>query len=140
MPDVYLSADVAHIRAVIHLLQPWVLVKELPSLILCLVCHLRLPRIALLSPMLWVWFERRYLVVVTSAHRHLNATLFNVLFTAISLSLHIWRIHSRASSRRTAIISLMEAEEGTKFFASLPSTTLWIIDLMYSLSIISSKS
>lgn len=69
-------------------------------------------------------------------YKHLNATLFNVLFTAISLSLHIWRIHSRASSRRTAIISLMEAEEGTTFFASLPSTTLWIIDLMYSLSII----
>lgn len=68
MPDVYHSADVAQIRTVIHRLQSRILLQELPSLILGLVSHLRFPRMALLSPMLWVWLEWWYLVVVTSAH------------------------------------------------------------------------
>jgi hypothetical protein len=46
-----------------------------------------------------------------SSHRHLNETLFNVLFTAISLSLHMVLMHSRASSRTAVIISCIEAAE-----------------------------
>ena len=60
------------------------------------------------GPMLRVWFERRNLVrIVMSSHRHLNETLFNVLFTAISLSLHMVLMHSRESSRTAVIISLI---------------------------------
>ena len=58
--------------------------------------------------MLWVRLERRNLVrIVMSSHRHLNETLFNVLFTAISLSLHMVLMHSRESSRTAVIISLI---------------------------------
>ena len=60
------------------------------------------------GPMLWVRLERRNLVrIVMSSHRHLNETLFNVLFTAISLSLHMVLMHSRESSRTAVIISLI---------------------------------
>lgn len=60
------------------------------------------------GPMLWVRLERRNLVrIVMSSHRHLNETLFNVLFTAISLSLHMVLMHSRESSRKAVIISLI---------------------------------
>ena len=60
------------------------------------------------GPMLRVWFERRNLVrILMSFHRHLNETLFNVLFTAISLSLHMVLMHSRESSRTAVIISLI---------------------------------
>ena len=59
-------------------------------------------------PMLRVRLERRNLVrIVMSSHRHLNETLFNVLFTAISLSLHMVLMHSRESSRTAVIISLI---------------------------------
>ena len=60
------------------------------------------------GPMLRVRLERRNLVrIVMSSHRHLNETLFNVLFTAISLSLHMVLMHSRESSRTAVIISLI---------------------------------
>lgn len=91
----------------------------------------------LLSPMLRVWLERRnFIVIVMSYHRHLNETLFNVLFTAISLSLHIVLMHSRASSRIETIISCIEADVGTTFFSVLTSVIREIIPLIYSLSII----
>ena len=89
------------------------------------------------SPMFWVWFERRNLVrIVMSSHRHLNETLFNVLFTAISLSLHMVLMHSMASSRIALIISCIEAAAGTTFFSVLTSVIREIIPLIYSLSII----
>ena len=60
------------------------------------------------GPMLRVRLERRnFIMIVMSSHRHLNETLSNVLFTAISLSLHIVLMHSRASSRIAIIISLI---------------------------------
>ena len=91
----------------------------------------------LLSPMLRVWLERRNLVrIVMSSHRHLNETLFNVLFTAISLSLHMVLMHSRASSRTAVIISLIEAVAGTIFPSAFFFVILEIISLMYSFSII----
>ena len=118
-------------------LQPRILIQKLTSIILSLVCDLRLPRMNLLSPMFWVWFERRHFIrIVMSSHRHLNETLFNVLFTAISLSLHMVLIHSMASSRIAAIISCIEAVAGTTFFSALTSVILEIIPLIYSLSII----
>lgn len=62
----------------------------------------------LLSPMFRIRLERRnFIGIVMSSHRHLNETLFNVLFTAISLSLHIVLMNYRASSRITTIISLI---------------------------------
>ena len=89
------------------------------------------------GPMFWVRFERRnFIRIVMSSHRHLNETLFNVLFTAISLSLHMVLMHSRASSRIAAMISCIEAVVGTTFFSVLRSVIREIIPLIYSLSII----
>ena len=89
------------------------------------------------SPMLRVRLERRYFIGITmSFHRHLNETLFNVLFTAISLSLHMVLMHSRASSRIATIISCIEAVAGTTFFSVLAYVIREIISLIYSLSII----
>ena len=111
--------------------------QTLPSTILSLVCDLSLPRVNLPGPMLRVRLERRHFIMIAmSSHRHLNETLFNVLFTAISLSLHIVLIHSRASSRIAAIISCIEAVLGTTFFSVLTSVIWEIIPLIYSLSII----
>ena len=91
----------------------------------------------LLSPMLRVRFERRYFIrIVMSSHRHLNETLFNVLFTAISLSLHMFLMHSMVSSRTAVIISCIEAVAGTIFFSVLTSVIREITYLIYSLSII----
>ena len=87
--------------------------------------------------MFWVWFERRNLVrIVMSSHRHLNETLFNVLFTAISLSLHMVLMHSRESSRTAVIISCIEAVAGTIFPSAFFLVIRDIISLMYSFSII----
>ena len=91
----------------------------------------------LLSPMLRVRFERRYFIrIVMSSHRHLNETLFNVLFTSISLSLHIVLMHSRVSSRIAVIISCIEAVAGTIFPSAFFFVIHEIISLIYSLSII----
>ena len=114
-----------------------VCIQELPSIILRLVCYLRLPWMNLPGPMFRVWLKRRnFIVIVMSSHRHLNETLFNVLFTTISLSLHIVLMHSRASSRIAAIISCIEAVAGTTFFSVLTSVIREIISFIYSLSII----
>lgn len=89
------------------------------------------------GPMLWVRLERRnFIRIVMSSHRHLNETLFNVLFTAISLSLHMVLMHSRASSRTAVIISCIEAFAGTTFFSALTSVIREITSFIYSLSII----
>ena len=118
-------------------LQPRILIQKLPSIILSLVCNLCLPRMNLPGPMLWVRLKRRnFIRIVMSFHRHLNETLFNVLFTAISLSLHIVLMHSRASSRIAVMISCIEAVAGTTFFSVLTSVIREIIPLIYSLSII----
>lgn len=91
----------------------------------------------LLSPMFRVRLERRNLVrIAMSSHRHLNETLFNVLFTTISISLHMVLIHSRASSRMTIIISCIEAVAGTIFPSAFFFVIRDIISLIYSLSII----
>lgn len=91
----------------------------------------------LLSPMFRVRLERRnFIVIVMSFHRHLNETLFNVLFTAISLSLHMVLMHSRASSRIAVIISCIEAVAGTIFPSAFFFVIREIISLIYSLSII----
>ena len=88
-------------------------------------------------PMLRVRLERRNLVrIAMSSHRHLNETLFNVLFTTISISLHMVLIHSRASSRMTIIISCIEAVAGTMFPSAFFFVIQEIISLIYSLSII----
>ena len=114
-----------------------ILIQKLPSIILCLIGDLRLPGMNLLSPMLRVRLKRRYFIrIVMSSHRHLNETLFNVLFTAISLSLHMVLMHSRASSRTTIMISCIEAVAGTIFFSALRSVIREITSLIYSLSII----
>lgn len=90
MPAVKHIADMAFIDGHSLLNELRVCLKKLPSIILSLVCNLRLPGMNLLSPMLRVWLERRNLVrIAMSSHRHLNETLFNVLFAAISLSLHM---------------------------------------------------
>ena len=118
-------------------LQPRNLIQKLPSIILCLISDLRLPGMNLSGPMLRVWLERRNLVrIVMSSHRHLNETLFNVLFTAISLSSHMVLMHSRASSRTAVIISLIEAVAGTIFPSAFFFVIQEIISLIYSLSII----
>ena len=118
-------------------LQHWILIQKLPSIILSLVCYLRLPGMNLPCPMLRVRLERRNLVrIVMSSHRHLNETLFNVLFTAISLSLHMVLMHSRASSRTAVIISCIEAVAGTMFHSAFLFVIREIISLIYSLSII----
>ena len=118
-------------------LQLRILIQKLPSIILCLIGNLRLPRVNLPCPMFGVWFKRRNLVrIVMSSHRHLNETLFNVLFTAIPLSLHMLLMHSRASSRTAVIISLIEAVAGTMFPSAFFFVIREIISLMYSLSII----
>ena len=89
------------------------------------------------GPMLMIRLERRNLVrIVMSSHRHLNETLFNVLFTAISLSLHMVLMHSRASSRTAVIISCIEAVAGTMFPSAFFFVIREIISLIYSLSII----
>ena len=88
-------------------------------------------------PMLRVRLERRNLVrIAMSSHRHFNETLFNVLFTTISISLHMVLIHSRASSRMTIIISCIEAVAGTIFPSAFFFVIRDIISLIYSLSII----
>ena len=118
-------------------LQLRILIQKLPSIILSLVCDLSLPRMNLPGPMFWVWLERRYFIrIVMSSHIHLNETLFNVLFTAISLSLHMFLMHPMVSSRIAAIISCIEAFVGTTFFSVLTSVIWDIISLIYSLSII----
>ena len=87
--------------------------------------------------MLRIRLERRHFIrIVMSSHRHLNETLFNVLFTAISLSLHMVLMHLRASSRIAAIISCIEAVAGTTFFSVLTSVIREITSLIYYLSII----
>lgn len=137
MPAVKHIADVAFIDGHSLLNELLVRLQELPSIILCLVCDLRFPGMNLLSPMLRIRLEWRNLVrIVMSSHRHLNETLFNVLFTAISLSLHMFLMHSRASSRTAVIISFIEAVAGTIFFSVLRSVIREIISLIYSLSII----
>ena len=134
MPFLTRLASVCNIS---HHLQLRILIQKLPSIILSLVCDLSLPRMNLPGPMLRVRFERRYFIrIVMSSHRHLNETLFNVLFTAISLSLHMVLIHSSASSRIATIISCIEAFVGTTFFSVLTSVIWEIISLIYSLSII----
>ena len=130
-------ASLASVCNISHHLQLRILIQKLPIIILSLISDLCLPRMNLPGPMLRVRFERRYFIrIVMSSHRHLNETLFNVLFTAISLSLHMVLMHSRASSRIAAIISCIEAVAGTKFFSVLTSVILEIISLIYSLSII----
>ena len=79
--------------------------------------------------------RRNFIRIAVSSHRHLNETLFNVLFTAISLSLHIVLMHSRASSRIATITSCIEAVAGTTLFSVLTSAIREIIPLIYSLSI-----
>lgn len=89
------------------------------------------------SPMLRIRLERRdFIRIVMSSHRHLNETLFNVLFTEISLSLHMVLMHSSASSRMTIIISCIEAVAGTIFPSDFFFVIQEIISLIYSLSII----
>ena len=118
-------------------LQLRILIQKLPSIILSLVCYLRLPRMNLPRPMFWVWLERRNLImIVMSPHRHLNETLFNVLFTAISPSLHMVLMRSRVSSRIAVIISCIEAFAGTIFPSAFFFVMHEIISLIYSLSII----
>ena len=118
-------------------LQSRILIQKLPSIILSLIGDLRLPGMNLLGPMFGVWLERWNLVrIVMSSHRHLNETLFNVLFTAISLSLNMVLMHSRASSRITIIISCIEAVAGTIFSSAFFFVIREIISLIYSLSII----
>ena len=134
MPFLTRLASVCNIS---HHLQLRILIQKLPSIILSLVCDLSLPRMNLPGPMFWVWLERRYFIrIVMSSHMHLNETLFNVLFTAISLSLHMVLMHSSASSRIAAMISCIEAFVGTTFFSALTSVIREIIPLIYSLSII----
>ena len=88
------------------------------------------------GPMLRIRLERRHFIrIVMSSHRHLNETLFNVLFTTISLSLHMALMHSRASSRIATIISCIEAVEGTIFPSSFFFVIPEIISFIYSLSI-----
>ena len=111
--------------------------QELPSILFAFVSDLRFPGMNLPCPMFGVWLERRHFIrIVMSSHRHLNETLFNVLFTAISLSLHMVLMHSRASSRTAVIISLIEAVAGTMFPSAFFFVIREIISLMYSLSII----
>ena len=89
------------------------------------------------GPMLRIRLERRHFIrIVMSSHRHLNETLFNVLFTEISISLHMVLMHSSTSSRTAVIISCIEAVAGTIFFPALRSVIREIISLIYSLSII----
>ena len=134
MPFLTRLASVCNIS---HHLQLRILIQKLPSIILSLVCDLSLPRMNLPGPMFWVWLERRnFIRILMSSHRHLNETLFNVLFTAISLSLHMVLMHSRASSRIAAMISCIEAVAGTTFFSVLTSVIREITSLIYSLSII----
>ena len=116
-----------------------ILIQKLPSIILAFISDLRFPRVNLLSPMFRIRLERRNLVrIVMSSHRHLNETLFNVLFTAISLSLHMVLMHFRASSRTAVIISLIEAVAGTIFPSAFFFVIQDITSLIYSLSIIES--
>ena len=130
-------ARLASVCNISHHLQLRILIQKLPSIILSLVCDLSLPRMNLPGPMFCVWLERRHFIgIVMSSHRHLNETLFNVLFTAISLSLHMFLMHSRASSRIATMISCIEAVAGTTFFSVLTSVIWDIISLIYSLSII----
>lgn len=130
-------ANLAQIASIAKRLQLRILIQKLPSIILCLVSDLRFPGMNLPCPMFRIRLERRNLVrIVMSSHRHLNETLFNVLFTTISLSLHMVLMHSRASSRTTVIISCIEAVAGTIFFSVLRSVIREIISLIYSLSII----
>lgn len=118
-------------------LQLRILIQKLPSVILSLISDLCLPGMNLLSPMLRARLERRNLVrIVMSSHRHLNETLFNVLFTVISMSLHMVLMHSRASSRTAVIISFIEAVAGTMFPSAFFFVIRDIISLIYSLSII----
>lgn len=126
-----------HVNYRVFCLQPRILIQKLPSIILSLISDLSLPRVNLLSPMFRVRLERRYFIRISvSSHRHLNETLFNVLFTAISLSLHMVLMHSRASSRIAVIISCIEAVAGTMFPSSFFFVIREIISLIYSLSII----
>lgn len=130
-------ANLAQIASIAKRLQPRILIQKLPSVTLSLISDLRLPGMNLPSPMFRVRLERRNLVrIVMPSHRHLNETLFNVLFTAISLSLHMVLMHSRASSRMTIIISCIEAVAGTIFFSALRFVIREITSLIYSLSII----
>ena len=118
-------------------LQLRILIQKFPSIILSLIGDLRFPGMNLPRPMFRIRLEWRNLVrIVMSSHRHLNETLFNVLFTAISLSLHMVLMHSRASSRTTVIISCIEAVVGTIFPSAFFFVIQEIISLIYSLSII----
>ena len=118
-------------------LQLRILIQKLPSVILSLIGDLRLPGMNLSSPMFRIRLEWRNLVrIVMSSHRHLNETLFNVLFTEISLSLHMFLMHSRASSRTAVIISFIEAVAGTMFPSAFFFVIREITSLIYSLSII----
>ena len=112
-------------------------IKIFTGIIIRIVSILIIPRMLLASVLFRTRFERRnFIVIVMSFHRHLNETLFNVLFTAISLSLHMALMHSSASSRIATIISCIEAVVGTTFFSVLTSVIREIIPLIYSLSII----
>ena len=74
MPAVKLIADVAFIDGHPLLNELRMRLKELPSIILCLISNLRLPGMNLLSPMLGVWLKWRYFIrIVMSSHIcHLN--------------------------------------------------------------------
>ena len=118
-------------------LQLRILVQELPSIILRLVCNLRLPGMNLPGPMLGVGLKwRNFIRIVTSSHKHLNETLFNVLFATTSFVPYIVLRHSRASSRMAVIISCIEAVAGTILSSYFFLTIREITSLTYSLSII----
>ena len=137
MPAVEHIADIAFVDSHSLLNEFRVCLQKLPSIILSLISDFRFPRMNLPGPMFRIRLERRNLVrIVMSSHRHLNETLFNVLFTAISLSLHMVLMHSRASSRTAVIISLIKAVAGTIFPSAFFFVIQEIISLIYSLSII----
>lgn len=130
-------ANPAQIASISKYLQLRILFQKLPGIILCLISNLRLPGMNLSGPVLGVWLKRRnFIRIVMSSHKHLNETLFNVLFTAIPLSLHMVLMHSRASSRMVVMISCIEAVAGTILSSDFFLTIREITSLTYSLSII----
>lgn len=132
-----LRTDLAQVRVPAKCLQLRILVQELPSIILCLVCDLSLPGMNLPGPMLGVGLKRRnFIRIVMSSHRHLNETLFNVLFATTSFVPYIVLRHSRTSSRTEAMTSCIEAAAGTILPSDFFLTIREITSLTYSFSII----
>lgn len=77
-----LRTDLAQVRVPAKCLQLRILVQELPSIILCLVCDLSLPGMNLPGPMLGVGLKRRnFIRIVMSSH---SKSFTNIVFLIFS--------------------------------------------------------